>query len=45
MTGKSILFVEDDRDIRTLLADFLVREGLPSRSPRTASGSTARLPG
>jgi two-component system, OmpR family, response regulator len=27
MTGKSILFVEDDRDIRTLLADFLVREG------------------
>jgi two-component system OmpR family response regulator len=27
MTGKSILFVEDDRDIRMLLADFLVREG------------------
>jgi two-component system OmpR family response regulator len=27
MTGKSILFVEDDRDIRTLLADFLAREG------------------
>jgi two-component system, OmpR family, response regulator len=27
MTSKSILFVEDDRDIRTLLADFLVREG------------------
>jgi two-component system, OmpR family, response regulator len=27
MSGKSILFVEDDRDIRTLLADFLVREG------------------
>src|SRR5215471_7207054 len=27
MTGKSILFVEDDRDIRTLLADFLMREG------------------
>jgi two-component system OmpR family response regulator len=27
MTGKSILFVEDDRDIRTLLADFLTREG------------------
>jgi two-component system, OmpR family, response regulator len=27
MTGKSILFVEDDRDIRTLLADFLLREG------------------
>jgi two-component system, OmpR family, response regulator len=27
MSGKSILFVEDDRDIRTLLADFLAREG------------------
>jgi two-component system, OmpR family, response regulator len=27
MNGKSILFVEDDRDIRTLLADFLAREG------------------
>jgi two-component system, OmpR family, response regulator len=27
MTGKSILFVEDDRDIRMLLADFLMREG------------------
>jgi two-component system OmpR family response regulator len=27
MTGKSILFVEDDRDIRMLLADFLAREG------------------
>ncbi|MGA7485902.1 MAG: response regulator [Xanthobacteraceae bacterium] len=27
MNGKSILFVEDDRDIRALLADFLVREG------------------
>jgi two-component system, OmpR family, response regulator len=27
MPGKSILFVEDDRDIRTLLADFLTREG------------------
>ena len=27
MAGKSILFVEDDRDIRMLLADFLVREG------------------
>ena len=27
MAGKSILFVEDDRDIRMLLADFLAREG------------------
>ena len=27
MNGKSILLVEDDRDIRTLLADFLAREG------------------
>jgi two-component system OmpR family response regulator len=27
MTGKSIHFVEDDRDIRMLLADFLAREG------------------
>ena len=27
MNGKSILFVEDDCDIRTLLADFLAREG------------------
>src|SRR5262249_38701658 len=27
MNGKTILVVEDDRDIRTLLADFLRREG------------------
>src|SRR5262245_64798809 len=27
MSGKCILFVEDDRDIRSLLADFLAREG------------------
>jgi two-component system OmpR family response regulator len=27
MNGKAILVVEDDRDIRTLLADFLKREG------------------
>jgi DNA-binding response OmpR family regulator len=26
MSGNSILLVEDDRDIGTLLADFLVRE-------------------
>jgi len=27
MNGKAILIVEDDRDIRGLLADFLKREG------------------
>ena len=27
MNGKVILIVEDDRDIRDLLADFLKREG------------------
>src|SRR5215470_20040653 len=27
MNGKAILIIEDDRDIRSLLADFLKREG------------------
>jgi two-component system, OmpR family, response regulator len=38
MNGKSILAVEDDRDIRTLLADFLAREGFAVELAEDAAG-------
>jgi two-component system OmpR family response regulator len=38
MNGKSILVVEDDRDIRTLLADFLAREGFAVELAEDSAG-------
>jgi two-component system OmpR family response regulator len=38
MNGRSILVVEDDRDIRALLADFLVREGFTVDVAEDAAG-------
>jgi two-component system OmpR family response regulator len=38
MNGRSILVVEDDRDIRALLADFLMREGFAVEVAEDAAG-------